>query len=211
MNDRHFIGHVEHTPRDPRRWLSIGAGLALALVGCEYSPDRAELEAKVAAAEEGRFGNCIDESYRAGVELQVARDRLRSLQEGSPSDSELAEGIAAAERAQALRATAEQTCREEQAELAEAERVRVLDVQAGRLVRIGAPVLVAGYASATGSEQHNLVLSSQRAEAVRAYLVERGVDPGLVSARGFGMADPIASNETEGGRRRNQRIELQFQ
>ena len=90
------------------------------------------------------------------------------------------------------------------------EAKAVLDVQADRLVRRGDAVEVAGYASTPGTEQQNLELSKRRAETVREYLISRGVSPSLVTARGYGTANPIASNETEGGRRANQRIELHF-
>ena len=87
----------------------------------------------------------------------------------------------------------------------------LLDVQADRLVRRRTQVEVAGHASSTGTEVRNIELSQQRAEAVRVYLVERGVDGEMVSAKGYGDSDPIATNETAGGRRANQRIELRFE
>ena len=87
----------------------------------------------------------------------------------------------------------------------------VLDVQANKLKRRpGVPVEVAGFASSTGDPQRNLILSQQRAEAVRAFLVERGVEGTSITARGYGIENPIASNDTEAGRRANQRIELRY-
>jgi outer membrane protein OmpA-like peptidoglycan-associated protein len=86
----------------------------------------------------------------------------------------------------------------------------VLDVQANRLVRQGTLVEIAGYASTTGTKERNLELSQQRADSVRAYLIDRGVDKARVIGKGYGETDPIASNATEGGRRANQRIELHY-
>jgi chemotaxis protein MotB len=54
----------------------------------------------------------------------------------------------------------------------------------------------------------NEVLSQKRAEAVMQYLISQGVRPDMISARGFGEADPIASNATAQGRAQNRRVEV---
>jgi chemotaxis protein MotB len=54
----------------------------------------------------------------------------------------------------------------------------------------------------------NLILSQRRADTVMQYLISRGVKPTLVSAQGFGEADPVASNDTAAGRAQNRRVEL---
>ncbi len=54
----------------------------------------------------------------------------------------------------------------------------------------------------------NQVLSQKRAESVMQFLITQGVKPDLVSAHGFGEADPIASNATASGRAKNRRVEL---
>ncbi len=54
----------------------------------------------------------------------------------------------------------------------------------------------------------NEVLSQKRAEAVMQYLIAQGVKPDLISARGFGEADPIAPNDTAQGRAQNRRVEV---
>jgi chemotaxis protein MotB len=54
----------------------------------------------------------------------------------------------------------------------------------------------------------NEVLSHKRAEAVMQYLIAQGVKPDLISARGFGEAEPIAPNTTAKGRAKNRRVEL---
>ena len=53
----------------------------------------------------------------------------------------------------------------------------------------------------------NLALSQKRAEAIRDVLVKAGVPADMLVARGYGSADPIASNDDPQGRRRNRRIE----
>ena len=54
----------------------------------------------------------------------------------------------------------------------------------------------------------NLILSQKRADNVMNFMISRGVNPALVSAQGFGEADPVASNDTAQGRAQNRRVEL---
>jgi chemotaxis protein MotB len=54
----------------------------------------------------------------------------------------------------------------------------------------------------------NLILSQKRADNVMQFMVSNGVDPALISAQGFGDADPVASNDTEEGRAQNRRVEM---
>jgi Las17-binding protein actin regulator/OmpA family len=54
----------------------------------------------------------------------------------------------------------------------------------------------------------NEMLSEKRADAVRDYLVEQGVVTTSVSAKGFGNASPVASNDSAAGRQENRRVEL---
>ena len=54
----------------------------------------------------------------------------------------------------------------------------------------------------------NLILSQKRAENVMQFMISQGVNAALISAQGFGDADPVASNATEEGRAQNRRVEL---
>jgi len=54
----------------------------------------------------------------------------------------------------------------------------------------------------------NLILSQKRADNVMQYMISQGVKPELVSAQGFGDADPVASNATAEGKAQNRRVEL---
>jgi len=67
-------------------------------------------------------------------------------------------------------------------------------------------VAVVGHTDSTGSEEVNRVLSHERAEAVRAYLIARGVEPGRLRAEGYGASVPLESNDTEEGREANRRV-----
>lgn len=67
---------------------------------------------------------------------------------------------------------------------------------------------VAGYTSSTGSRAHNMQLSQQRANAVMAYLVSKGVPASMMTAKGYGPDNPIDTNATAAGRANNRRVEL---
>lgn len=67
---------------------------------------------------------------------------------------------------------------------------------------------VDGHTDSTGSAGYNLALSERRARSVANYLAGRGVDPRRMSAVGYGMDRPIASNATEQGRAQNRRVEI---
>jgi chemotaxis protein MotB len=54
----------------------------------------------------------------------------------------------------------------------------------------------------------NLILSQKRADNVMQFMISQGVKPNLVTAQGFGDADPVAPNDTAAGRAQNRRVEL---
>jgi OmpA-OmpF porin, OOP family len=69
---------------------------------------------------------------------------------------------------------------------------------------------VGGHTCNIGTEQYNLALAHRRAEAVRKYLVDHGVEASRLSAEGYGEFSPIANNETEDGRQQNRRVEFRI-
>lgn len=69
-------------------------------------------------------------------------------------------------------------------------------------------VQVAGHTDSTGSEAYNQQLSERRAAAVAQYLIGRGVASARISTVGYGETRPVASNDTEDGRRQNRRVEI---
>lgn len=69
-------------------------------------------------------------------------------------------------------------------------------------------ITVEGHTDSRGADDMNLKLSEDRANAVRAYLVERGVKPDRIKSVGRGEATPIASNDTPEGRANNRRVEI---
>jgi len=72
----------------------------------------------------------------------------------------------------------------------------------------GLKLAIEGYTDTTGTAAFNQTLSAQRANAVRDYLVQQGLDAGTVTAQGFGPANPVASNDTPQGRQQNRRVEI---
>lgn len=69
-------------------------------------------------------------------------------------------------------------------------------------------VRVEGHTDSRGSQKGNKILSLTRAEAVKAYLVQRGIDATRIATIGFGSTRPIGDNETEFGRSLNRRTEI---
>jgi outer membrane protein OmpA-like peptidoglycan-associated protein len=70
------------------------------------------------------------------------------------------------------------------------------------------PMVVEGYTDSVGSDTTNLKLSKDRADAVRSYLVSKGVPSDKITAVGKGKANPVASNDTADGRANNRRVEI---
>lgn len=67
---------------------------------------------------------------------------------------------------------------------------------------------IEGYTDDVGSDEFNLLLSQQRAEAVRSYLIQRGVSANRMTTSGQGEMAPVASNESAMGRQKNRRVEI---
>ncbi len=70
----------------------------------------------------------------------------------------------------------------------------------------GSKVVISGYTDSKGNDRYNTDLSQRRANAVKHYLRKAGIASALLKAKGFGEADPIASNTTKVGRAKNRRI-----
>jgi outer membrane protein OmpA-like peptidoglycan-associated protein len=69
-------------------------------------------------------------------------------------------------------------------------------------------IVVQGHTDSTGTEAHNMELSERRANAVVAYVIDRGVDAARITAVGYGEGHPIADNNTLAGRSLNRRVDL---
>jgi len=71
-------------------------------------------------------------------------------------------------------------------------------------------VEIAGHTDNQGGAAYNQELSQNRANAVRQYLIQQGCAPGQVSAKGYGLTQPTADNNTAAGRAENRRVEIRF-
>jgi len=88
------------------------------------------------------------------------------------------------------------------------ESYSILDRLSSELRESGATVTLDGHASAEGTEAYNMTLSQDRANSVKQYLVNSGVDAAKVNTQAFGESAPISSNATEEGRVLNRRVEI---
>ncbi|HEU5060724.1 MAG TPA: OmpA family protein, partial [Kofleriaceae bacterium] len=69
---------------------------------------------------------------------------------------------------------------------------------------------ISGHTDSSGDEQKNRALSQQRADAVRAYLVKRGIAEARLESKGYGPEFPIGNNATPDGRAQNRRVEFKL-
>ncbi len=91
------------------------------------------------------------------------------------------------------------------------EDIAILDRDALSFVKSNSDVVVEveGHTDSRGSDKYNMGLSLRRAEAVRNYLISKGVPADRLTAKGYGESQPIASNDTDEGRFQNRRVELE--
>jgi type IX secretion system PorP/SprF family membrane protein len=71
-------------------------------------------------------------------------------------------------------------------------------------------IRIEGHADSRGNKEHNIVLSRNRAEAVKNYLVSRGVAPNLVLTEYFGDSKPVTTEKDKSGLQMNRRVEIEF-
>jgi outer membrane protein OmpA-like peptidoglycan-associated protein len=86
-----------------------------------------------------------------------------------------------------------------------------LDQIAAALAGKDQPIVVYGYTDNVGTRDINATLSQNRAQAVRDYLVSKGIPQDLITAQGKGPDDPVADNTSVEGRAQNRRVEIVVQ
>jgi OOP family OmpA-OmpF porin len=85
-----------------------------------------------------------------------------------------------------------------------------LDDLVGKVKGINLEVIIAvGHTDSIGSDAYNQKLSVRRAEAVKAYLVSKGIEKNRIYTEGKGEKQPVASNKTNEGRAKNRRVEIE--
>ncbi len=85
-----------------------------------------------------------------------------------------------------------------------------LDDLASKVGGINLEVVIAvGHTDSTGAAKYNQALSVRRAEAVKAYLVSKGIESNRIYTEGKGLTQPVADNATREGRAKNRRVEVE--
>jgi outer membrane protein OmpA-like peptidoglycan-associated protein len=69
-------------------------------------------------------------------------------------------------------------------------------------------LLIEGHTDSVGSDDYNLTLSQKRADSVKEQLVAKGISLDRITTKGYGKQFPVASNDSEGGRQLNRRVEV---
>ena len=70
-------------------------------------------------------------------------------------------------------------------------------------------IIAVGHTDSVGSDVYNQKLSVKRAEAVKAYLVSKGIEKNRVYTEGRGEKQPVADNKTKEGQAKNRRVEIE--
>ncbi len=203
--------------------------------------DFSQIENNINAAAAPEFGACIEYINATNVQLVFARELLaKGKESGGLSDDDFQAAVVASQNALANRQRAEEACNarlavaEGRITALEQRLQRTKEVLRGvtfatgsaqlsqkaqenlrlvanRLLRQPTRVEIQGHTSDTGDLDFNMRLSQARADAVRNFLISQGVPSNSITARGFGPNQPVATNETEEGRRANQRIEVVYE
>ena len=162
----------------------------------------AQQQALAAEAEKAKAAAAQSESLRQQAEQEKAELRARLLQQ-------LNQVLATRDSARGLIANMSDVLfRSGSYELMPGARERLAKVSGIILAYPSLHLAVEGHTDSIGGDEYNQTLSERRAESVRDYFVQQGVQASSIVARGFGKTEPIATNDTPEGRQQNRRVEL---
>ena len=87
---------------------------------------------------------------------------------------------------------------------------KILDDLVSKLAGVNLEVIVAvGHTDSIGTEAYNLALSKRRSDAIKQYLVSKGIEANRIYTEGKGESQPVADNRTAEGRQKNRRVEVE--
>ena len=154
------------------------------------------------------LGACVSQSAyeKQGAELQAARAQAAAEQSQLTKMQQEQKWVVAGdilfpEGGYQLSASGKQALNQYVPQLQSLQNAKVVVYGYTDNLPVGAPLKRAGIAN-------NIDLSSRRADNVVAYLGSQGVNPNVISAKGFGDTHPVAANDTPDGRAKNRRIEI---
>jgi chemotaxis protein MotB len=154
------------------------------------------------------LGACVSQSAyeKQGAELQQARAQAAAEQSQIAKMQQEQKWVVAGdmlfpEGGYQLSANGKQALNQYVPKLQNLQNAKVVVYGYTDNLQVGPPLKRAGIAN-------NIDLSSRRADNVVAYLESQGVNPNVISAKGFGDTHPVASNDTPDGRAQNRRIEI---
>ncbi|GAB3682176.1 OmpA family protein [Salinisphaera aquimarina] len=188
---------------DPNRRTKIGAGVGAVLGGIagsqlgDKSGTNAAIGAAIGAIAGGGTGRYMDNQQKelnTQLEAEQARDVLDITRlDGDALKIGVASDASFAVDSSTLSQSAQTTFNKIASVLKDYDKTAIH---------------VVGHTDSTGSEQHNLQLSQQRAQSVAQFLTGRGVNSQRVLTWGRGESEPIASNDTDVGRAENRRVDI---
>jgi len=158
-------------------------------------------------------GNQLDEQARQlrerEVELQAQLNALRAERDQALQAMRAIAKVHEEDRGLVITIPSEVMFRYDEATLLPRAKEK-LDTVAEALQNLGPDqqFVIEGHTDARGGDAYNRDLSRRRAEAVRVYLIAKGVDPDRIVASGKGEANPVASNQNPEGRANNRRVEI---
>ena len=154
------------------------------------------------------LGACVSQSAyeKQGAELQAARAQAAAEQSQLTKMQQEQKWVVAGdmlfpEGGYQLTASGKQALNQYVPRLQNLHNAKVVVYGYTDNLPVGPPLQRAGITN-------NIDLSSRRADNVVAYLESQGVNPSIISAKGFGDTHPVASNDTPDGRAKNRRIEI---
>ena len=136
-----------------------------------------------------KFKGLTPENYRLNAQLSVNQAEQKII------DAALKNRIIEFESGSAILATS---------------GIQILDEMVSALNKVsGKKIRIIGHTDSSGDTNKNLMLSQQRAEAVKAYLIAKNIPSHLLSTEGLGSSKPMAENRTAEGRKKNRRLEFE--